>query len=1533
MKTWNTKKLVLLLAASIYMLPCSLCAQESANVIQLIRDSQKAIAEENFSEALRLSESAIKLDPAHPPAWRQHGIALWHNGKPEEAATAFKRAIELDDSDTTALRGLALAYWQMGKHNEAVRSLSAYLRLKPEDVSVWRDLAAWLTKLERADQAIAALEHVVELEPDNSSAWRELGSWQTKKKRYDKAVAALQQAVKFKPGDTSAWRDLATGLIKLERNKEAVDALRKVIEKNSADSSAWHDLAVELTKLNKLEPAVAAFRKVTELKPGDAAAWHELAIGLTRMNRHQPATEAFRKVVNLEPENAVAWRELGHSLITLKQREEAVKAFRRTVELKPDDASAWRELALLYQQSEKLDEAVNAFRKALALRPDDPVIQRDFGWVLWKQGNRDEAVEHLGKAVENGLEGSDLVIFQVVAQLSEEGATDKALAFMRRVQPDKAPSVLGLKLARAGRIKAAGPILNHAWKSGEKSVEVGLYLAYANAISGKQVDLKTYLDPLLTMKGTCSAEYAEIALKTLRLCSIQLEIPELAERLEAILEKNQGYRKRIAFILERAADSYRINSNPEQALILYRRILERDPERTCWIWAVLLAERVEGQTPYAWMDKYEELISDPALQAGVKGVRADREGHKEAAVSSLRRSLKLKPDQTTLRKVLFDSLLSQGRVKEARAETEWFAKQIEKGKSILRSNLAEMLSALGDWKEALALWQKLYKANPKSVYYGTGTANVLYRLDRPNEAMDILSKLAATESDSRVFEMLAEITSARGQYSETIKWTVKGMNAAEKPSQGLLRYHAETLEQLNTNAAVALKSAKTFLKEDPGNVPVTLLAARMMEAVNVTNELYEFHRTQLDRNPIFLPSLKALRNLTTQAGLFEEATELARIRAKVQPENPRAWEDYGNSLAQNDEFRKSLTLLRQLTRTRKKGVLAIIGYPTPSTSPYKGRNSVDQIASHIKALSEKGYTFVNAFNQVKEKPGVRQVMIVLADPKPRFIEAFDPILKQYKARVIYAGNAAIPSLTLSGQPIPERLKPILESGRWQLASGGPPGLRRHSVNSDGTLGNPLTHALVTETTHETEKEFYDRVDRQMEVASQALKGEEERILIYPHGDFGQRSLDITSTNNLWSLHYAVSNHFTHAIYRAACGFYIPSSPHNDTLRIPGRVILPSWDDKMLLEYLSYDHPLPRAWITLGRALYWNGQYEAAHKAFVQAEKAGADPLELNMNWGMNAYHQGDLPSAREKLEAAQLLDPESERIRKALAHLEDRRRPRAGAYVYGWKDNEDRNHYRYGGQGNMFVSERVRLGAFADRDRWKTDRVGDEYGTRLGISGLAYLAPQIWFTGKLWQLDMDDIDNHWGGEAALRLPNPLLNGYITPMFIREEIETVEALRNDVDADTYMLRTYTRLIDIFDLYADLKHIERSDENNTEMVDGRLLYRQHDWPYAAIGWRFRIADSDHDPAEYWAPEQLQQHQLHVALRNTWNRLNGFVAAEAGYARSADTDWDFVWGARTKGVYTLTDRLDLEGMISWSESASYERLQGRIGIIGKF
>jgi len=1346
----------------------------------------------------------------------------------------------------------------------------------------------------------------------------------------DRAQQLSEKAIEMDPAYPAAWRQLGVTLQRLGKAEEAVKAFRRAVDIDVDDIVAWRGLATAFSQLGQFDDAVLALRSVVAGQPDNASAWNDLAVALAKQSQWSEAAQAFRKVTQLQPDNASAWRGLADVLARLNREDEAIVALSKAVAIHPQDAAAWRELGLLYQKRHNRPEAIAAFQNVLRHRADDHATQRDLGWLLWEEKQRDEGLKHLSGAVRGGIDAAAEVVFQVVARLGEEGLGAQALKFMREVDPHSSPADRAVDLVRADRVKAALPILQTLWSEGTRTTDVGVNLAYARTKNGQFDKLHQYLDPLLNTSGKCTDEHAELAIEALWMSAGEVDAAELVVRLEKKLANESAHIKRISDIMEVSAERFRIGGNPEKALRIYRDLIKRNPDKPCWIWVVLLTEEIEKQSPLAWMKALEQRSSDPSVRLGVSGVRADRNGNDAQAVGLIRNSLDINPEQPALRKILFVSLLNQGRIDEARRETQWFAQRVAAGDKVLRSYLAELLSAQGDHQSALEQWTVLRQDNPDSAYYVISTAADLVELDRPTEAIAVLNAATATIDDHRLYEALAEISSSVGDYQKAVEWSEEGLKLHE--SQTLLRLYAESLEALQTDAQPALTAARKFLKTDPGHVPMTLLAGRMLEATAATNSVLEFHNAQLERNPYFTPSLQASRAFSTKAGLIDDAVKLAQRRAEIQPYNTESWRLYANSMAEKQQYRQALGILSEHGDIESKDVLPVLVYASPAGKPYAGRNSIEQISEHISHLAAEGYKFINSFDTFDNDNDNPQIMLVLIDPSSRVIETLDEVLHKHQARVVYAGNSAVPELTLKGHPLTDKAAAILRSDRWNIASGVTTGvLRRKIAETEELLGNVMTHPLQTPSGAESEADYAQRIERDLQRSAQPLKTKSERILVYPAGDYGQLSLDM-HTNNFEILRRHVAASYTHAIHLDSNGFFVKSE-NSDNLRIPARSVPPRWNAQQLSDYLNREHPLALIWLERGRILYWNGQHEAAHRAFAQAEKHGADPAEVNFNWGMNSYMQGDLPTARAKLLSAQAHDPENELIPLALDRVNEKRRAQATVYLFGWEDNEDRDYFKYGGNADMFISERIRVGVLADRNRWQTDGIGSEYGTRYGVRALTYLAPQIWFSGSLWQLNMDDIDNIIGGDAALRLPNPWLNGSITPSFSRDEIETVEALRAEIYAETYRLGTYTRLMDVFDLYADVMQITRSDNNDTTLLDGRLLYRVSEWPYLGIGWRFRIADSDRDPPEYWAPEELQQHMLHITLRGEWQRLSGFVSAEAGYAKERDTNWEFVWSARSRGTLALTSSLDLFGEIRWTQSPNYERLQGLIGARAKF
>ena len=264
-----------------------------------------------------------------------------------------------------------------------------------------------------------------------------------------------------------------------------------------------------------------------------------------------------------------------------------------------------------------------------------------------------------------------------------------------------------------------------------------------------------------------------------------------------------------------------------------------------------------------------------------------------------------------------------------------------------------------------------------------------------------------------------------------------------------------------------------------------------------------------------------------------------------------------------------------------------------------------------------------------------------------------------------------------------------------------------------------------------------------------------------------------------------------------------------------------------------------------------------------------------------------------------------------------------------WEDNEGRTYDQVKLEAHRFVLDALRLNGRADYNHWDTDNVGDENGLRLGVGALWYLARQVWLEGEIWQLQMEsERPDLVGGKINLHLPHRFVGGYAKLQFSRHEIETVEALRAEIYEEDYELITYSRFYDKIDLYANGRWIDRTDDNPTWLVNGRAVYRLQEWPYIAAGYLFRFADSDINPIEYWAPENLQQHQLYGNIRGRWHDLRYSLAGQVGYSREYLSDWKFIWGGNAQLDWDITRRLALSAQANYQESSTYNRTTASVG-----
>ena len=123
------------------------------------------------------------------------------------------------------------------------------------------------------------------------------------------------------------------------------------------------------------------------------------------------------------------------------------------------------------------------------------------------------------------------------------------------------------------------------------------------------------------------------------------------------------------------------------------------------------------------------------------------------------------------------------------------------------------------------------------------------------------------------------------------------------------------------------------------------------------------------------------------------------------------------------------------------------------------------------------------------------------------------------------------------------------------------------------------------------------------------------------------------------------------------------APGYDPVRLPGRMVPSTWDTTQLDKRLKEDNPYVKSRLDLAKVLSWNRQVPRMPTVGTdRAAALGVDPVELNFNWGANAFFEGDLPTALEKLRQAQALNPNSEKITTMLDRAEMAKRPQLGGF-------------------------------------------------------------------------------------------------------------------------------------------------------------------------------------------------------------------------------------------------------------------------------
>jgi tetratricopeptide (TPR) repeat protein len=445
-------------------------AQSQPAVSPVIAISE-SLRSQNFDDALRECDAALKETPKDKRIWALRGMAYAGKGASSSALDSYQHAIKLDPAYLPALEGAAqIAYQQ--RSAAAKPLILRVLAQLPDDPTSHTMLAYLEYAAKDCAGAIPHFEKGGEVLAKQSIALAAYGACLAQGGRYDEAIPLFQQALSGEPSVEGIRFNLALAQWKAGQPQKALSTLQPMIEAAKGNSDALL-LAADIYESTKdTEDAIGLLRKAILADPTNVDAYLDFAdlsydhasmqVGIdilnagmtqlpnegrlylargilyTQLGKFDLASEDFATANRLDPKLTVLGAAEGLVASQQHKSAKALSAFRAAAKAHPKDALTQYLLAealsqeSLRQGSSDYTEELGAAKLACRLDPSMVAAHDLLATIYLRDGRASLAIEQSKAAL--ALDPKDQqAIYHLILALRKTGQKDQISSLLQQL--------------------------------------------------------------------------------------------------------------------------------------------------------------------------------------------------------------------------------------------------------------------------------------------------------------------------------------------------------------------------------------------------------------------------------------------------------------------------------------------------------------------------------------------------------------------------------------------------------------------------------------------------------------------------------------------------------------------------------------------------------------------------------------------------------------------------------------------------------------------------------------------------------------------------------------------------------------------------------------------------------------------------------------------------------------------------------------------------------------------------------------------
>ena len=353
----------------------------------------QALQQQNFDDALRDADSALKKTPKDKRIWTLRGMAYAGKGEPSLALASYRHAMDLDPDYLPALEAAAQIAYQQRSNNAKPLILRVLAQL-PNDPTSHSMLAFLDYAAKDCAGAIPHFEKGGEVLAKQPIALAAYGACLAQAGRYDQAIPLFQQALNAEPTRESVRFNLALAQWKANQPQDALATLQPAIEGGQGRNEALL-LAADISEsTNDTQHAVELLRQAILADPKSIDAYLDFASLSYDHASMQVGIDILNTGITQLPTEARLYLVRGILYTQLGKFDQATEDFGTANRLDPKLSVLGAAEGLEASQQHKSGEALNAFRAAAKAQPKDALTQYLLAEALSQQSPREGSPEY-----------------------------------------------------------------------------------------------------------------------------------------------------------------------------------------------------------------------------------------------------------------------------------------------------------------------------------------------------------------------------------------------------------------------------------------------------------------------------------------------------------------------------------------------------------------------------------------------------------------------------------------------------------------------------------------------------------------------------------------------------------------------------------------------------------------------------------------------------------------------------------------------------------------------------------------------------------------------------------------------------------------------------------------------------------------------------------------------------------------------------------------------------------------------------------